>query len=344
MKTRLKIITSSLIYLAHTFSHAGEIWDVKGKKVIIDIEANEKMELNQKFIVLHPKNGKKMGLIEIINKKETKALGILLKGFARVGSPIAPTDSESSSSLFTDFEFSKSEKTQKKDSKKEGNSITATKIEKTQRAPASTEEDFENPLLSFDSSDETQDAHELFKSNNAEGLKQRFPGHWGYGLGITPTQIQASSATSSHSMKGNNFVFRLLYDKPINKIFSLLLGGGNLPLSVSQPDNLLGTANVEANFVSLELNGRISLKQTPMEGLWIGAGLNYFSKSSATSNVVNTDYLNSKIIYQLCLGYNARMDSEYLMFRADYLIHPTYSSNFQKANTSQSVLTAIYFF
>ncbi len=190
------------------------------------------------------------------------------------------------------------------------------------------------------------DDSSVFMNEKPSKKKSKKPiEHWGFGLGITPTFIQIQDSTSNRNLKGNNFVVKLSYDRPIKKKVNLLLGTSLLPLSGSQPDSQLGTAKFEANYLALELMGRINLSPNSMEGLWIGGGLDYlFLLGKASSNVIDTSSVKSRLFPQISIGYNYSMAPEYLTFRFDWLLHTQNPTSGGSVNITQYILSAIYYY
>lgn len=206
--------------------------------------------------------------------------------------------------------------------------------------------DEESSLWSQDNAGDTFADDDFFK-NSAKKKKKKgssFLSRWGFGLGVAPTTIQVKSKTAFYNLKGSNFVVKISYDKPIKKNLSLLFGGSLLPVSGSQVDSALGIAKFEANYTALEANVRFNFFKNPMQGPWVGAGATYLLISKGTSNVVTSSSIASRLVYQMNLGYNAQMGSEYLMLRADYYVYPEAQSSSGYVRINQTVFSAHYFF
>lgn len=210
--------------------------------------------------------------------------------------------------------------------------------------PSSSDE--ESSLWSQDNTGDPFGEDDFFKNNTKKKKKKgsSLLPHWGFGLGIAPTTIQVKSNTSTYNLKASNFVVKISYDKPIKKNLSLLFGGSLLPVNGSQVDMKLGMAKFEANYTALEANGRFNFFKNPMQGTWVGAGASYLLISKGTSNVVASSSIASRLIYQINLGYNAQMGTEYLMFRADYYLYPEAKSLNGFVRVNQTVFSAHYFF
>lgn len=204
----------------------------------------------------------------------------------------------------------------------------------------------ESSLWSHDNGGDPFGEDEFFK-NNSKKKKKKGPilhPHWGFGLGFAPTTIQVKSKTAFYNMKSSNFVIKISYDKPIKKNLSLLFGGSLLPVTGSQADSVLGTAKFEANYTALEANARFNFFKNPMHGPWVGAGASYLLISKGSSNVVASSGITSRLVYQINIGYNAQMGSDYLMFRADSYIYPEAKSSSGYVRINQTLFTANYFY
>ncbi len=192
------------------------------------------------------------------------------------------------------------------------------------------------------SSDEN---NELKKTTRRKKKKPAPPTSlWGFGLGIAPTTIQVKTNTNLYTLKGSNFVVKLSFDKPLRKYINLLAGASLLPSNGSQADSTLGYAKFEANYISFEANGRFSFFGTPLEGPWMGGGGSYLWINKGSSNVVASASITSRFIYQINVGYNARMSTDFLMFRADYYIHPEARSSNGDVKIDQMVFSVSYFY
>lgn len=169
--------------------------------------------------------------------------------------------------------------------------------------------------------------------------------NWGFGLGISPTTIQIKDANQNRNLKGNNFVVRMSYDRPIQKKVNLLLGLSYLPLSGSQPDSQLGTAKFEVNYLSFEGGGRLQLSKSSLNGAWLGVSFIYLmNPSKANSNVIEPKSIKDKYLPVLHFGYNRQMDAEYLSFRLDWLLHTKTQTQTGFVNINQYILSAIYYY
>lgn len=342
MRTSFWLTLPALINILYLPAFAGEILTVKGQKVILLIEEDETIRIHQRLSLTHPDTGSNTGIIEIIKKKNNKALAKILKGYARKGGLTGPINSrddleqdlgiklsdnltDNSDSMTSDSNFES-----ESDSLLDEALTSGPKRKNTQRSPSSTDEDGpSNPFY------QPEEEPSLLNSN---------PGHWGFGLGITPTTIKVSDEFGENTLKGNNFVVRIAYDKPLKKALSVLLGASLLPIAGTQTDDILGMAKVDANYLSLDANVRLSLFGTPMQGPWIGGGFNYLMANSASSNVISPKTMGSRSVFQLCAGINARMDNEYLAFRVDMLMHSKSGSSQAYVLISQYIVSATYFF
>ncbi len=336
IQTYLPIILAINIFSLS--AKAGEIWDVQGKKVVIEFDEGDSIRLHQRYIITHPETNKAMGVVEIIKKKGTKALGKIIRGYARTGGFTTPmqenNDAIDDLSADTVADSDVTDLTSESDPLLEEALSRPLKPKKSRRSPSSLSD--ERPKNPFYDSPEGMES---------TALSRHAPGHWGFGLGVTPTNIDVTTETKVNHLKGTNFVIRVAYDKPLKKAFSVLMGASYLPLAGTQPDTDLGLAKVDANYYSFDINGRVSIFGTPLQGPWIGGGLNYLRASAtATSNVIAPQSMSSRTPFQINVGYNSRMDSEYLMFRGDMLIHPQASSGTYNIKITQYVFSAIYFF
>lgn len=80
---RIQLLTLLLCLLATT-SHAASVSAVKGKKVLISLEGDAVTQ-GDEFYLINPDTQKKAAVIRIIQTKEGKALGELIKGRASSG-------------------------------------------------------------------------------------------------------------------------------------------------------------------------------------------------------------------------------------------------------------------
>lgn len=184
----------------------------------------------------------------------------------------------------------------------------------------------------------------VFMNEKPKKKNKKSTHHWGFGLGLTPTSIQVQEGATVRNLKGNNFVVRFSYDRPILQRVNLVLGANYLPISGSQADPQIGTAKFDANFLSLELMGRLNLNVNSMDGLWIGGGLNYFYHvGKASSNVIDSGSVTSLVIPQVSLGYNSLMSPEFLNFRVDGLYHTEKITQNGSVKITQYIISAIYY-
>jgi hypothetical protein len=287
-------------------AEAATVSEVRGKKIILRVESGEQIQARQKFNIEDPDSGRNLGQVEITRRRGSRAVAKLLKGRAKTG---AVTVSLRSRRHRDDSFVDKDDEYRSR-----------------RRTPASLDNPFEN----------TQ-SYQGNEAPNAHPRKAR----WGFGMGITPTTIRVSDSTGSNTLRGNNFLVRVAYDKPFHRKFTIMLGAGLFPISGTQADDSLGTAKMEAEFLSFEGNLRLHPTGNAQQGPWFGSGLNYLRVSRASSNVVSESSITNRTVLQLSAGYNMRMGSEYLMFRGDMMMHSGADSS---VSISQSVFSAIYFF
>lgn len=349
MKTPRWLLYSACLSLLSASSLAAEVLSVKDKKVVLIFGDDEKIRLHQRFSLTHPDTGDKIGIVEIIKKKDRKALCKIIKGSAKKGAITDAISSKDEIKLDKDpgsmTEENYADMAPPDDSDKDdlySEAMTSgSKKKKSDRTPSS---DLDKNSLG-DTSDGSGITSPFYEPDEppSEGIGAN-PGHWGFGLGITPTTIQISDDFASNNLKGTNFVIRLSYDKPLAKMFSALLSAGTLPVAASQADSVLGTAKLDVAYYSFEAVGRVSFYGTPLQGPWLGAGVNYLRLNDASSNVIDPQSMGSHTVFQLCAGLNARMDYEYLMFRGDILFHPSSGGAGASVKITQYVLSATYFF
>lgn len=317
MKTLAALL--SLFFLTQVYSPAlaGEIRGVRGKKISVELNDDEHVFINQRLVVTSSESGEPTAVIEITKKKGKLVFGKVLKGSVRIGdsTSLAEGDKPQSTPEIT----SHSEK------------VHASNNEEP-RDLASQNDEANNPFYSYDEAPN-------------KGRKSSL-GRWGFGLGITPTTIQVSDGSKENSLKGTNFVVRVLYDKPIKKAVNLLLGASLLPLAGSQSDDTLGTAKVDASYYAFEANGRLGFTSDPRQGGWLGGGINILlAANSTSSNVIDPNSMGgTRWLFQLNAGYNTKMSSDYLMFRGDMLIYPQSTMGDTYVRITQYVFSAIYFF
>lgn len=322
--------TSTVLYIALVLnffslpSSAGEISSYRGKKVVIQLDSGESVRLHQRLVIKDPDSGKRLGILEIVKKRGSKALGQIRRGFAKNGAITSPYKNA------TGFdEFASAEKNRGLDASAVGSDDDLS-LERSSRAPASS---------SPEETDNTNLSNEDGLFDNSEAGPSR-GGLWGFGVGIAPTEIRVSEGQFSNTLKGDNFVVRVAYDQPLQKNLSALLGINILPISGTQADDTLGTAKMDATYLSLEGNLRLSFFRTPSKGPWISGGFNYLRAQNRSSNVVDPSSIENRYTFQVGAGFNASMGSEFLMFRADLLMHSASSS----VSISQQIFSAIYFF
>ncbi len=335
MKTSSRLALSVFVNLLYLPAIAGEILSVNAQKVIILLTDEEPLRRHQRFSITHPDTGNKTGVIEIVRKKGNKALGKLLRGYARKGGHTAPADNRDDLAEEMGAKSSKSF-SDVTDADPEGEALLEEVLASNQR---------KKPAPRAPTSiDEGGPSNPFYEPEEEPSIQKSNPGHWGFGLGVTPTTISVSNEFGQNTLKGNNFVVRIAFDKPIKKSFGILFGANYLPIAGTHADDAFGMAKVEANYLSFEMNGRINFVSTPMQGPWIGGGINYMMSNSATSNVIDPQSLGNHTLFQFCLGYNARMNNEYLTFRGDFLLHPQTTSGGTNVKINQYILSAIYFF
>lgn len=195
----------------------------------------------------------------------------------------------------------------------------------------------------LDASSEFPDDDVFQNKSKKKKKRSRLHPHWGFGLGISPTTIQVQTTSSYYNLKGTGFLIRILYDKPLNRFFTLMGGATYLPLSGTQADSKLGTAKFEANYTALEMNARFNFQGDPQQGVWLGGGGSYLL-GHGSSNVVASSSITNRFAFQASAGYNASMGNEFLMLRGDYYIHPEASSKSGYVKIAQSSISAIYFY
>lgn len=315
-------------------SFAGKITKVRGRQAVVQMDNEERLRLRQRIVMANPNTGDPIGILEITRKKGTRALGKIIKGRARIGAYTSPVRTQNDLEMeYIQDEPTLAESSNDPSSEKNHRGLEEEDPNSQDRDLASIEDESPNP---FDtSSNIVADPSEVSKKNR---------GLWGFGLGISPTTIKVQDGSYKNNLKGNNFIIKISYDKPIRRLVSLLLGGGLLPISGTEADPLLGTAKMDANYLSFEGNLRVCLSGKASDGLWFGGGLNYLKSSSRSSNVVDPSSMGDRVLFQISAGYNSGMSAEYLMYRADLLMHPSSTSASNSVNVSQYVLSAIYFF
>lgn len=336
MKTLSGLTLLTLIALTPPPALAGEVSKIQGNKVVIQLSDDEYVRLRQRLAISHPDTGAKIGLIEIIRKRGKKAVGKLVRGRARIGGLTDPARGP--------LELSDDSENNRDDSRlsrqddgydSEGSPYENPRSQRNprSRAPASADDGTDNP---FNHTDEV---------DFPEPPTTKRMALWGFGIGISPTTIKINDGNTSNTLKGYNFIARVAYDRPLKKNFGLLLGVGLLPIGGTQADDDLGVAKMEANYLTFEGNLRLNLTGKSSDGLWVGGGINYLrATSSPSSNVVDPSSMGSRMLFQINGGWNTSMGSEYIMYRADMLMHPSSSSSLRAVNVTQYVLSATYFF
>jgi hypothetical protein len=334
----LKTLSSFfLIFLFLTSSVpalAGRITKVRGRQAVVQMSGDEFLRLRQRIVLANPNTGDRIGILEITRKKGNRALGNIIKGRARVGALTSPLRGQG------ELE----EEYNEPSSNLADNNFDDSFGKDDFSADSNSQSDQERELASID--DDATNPFETSGNIVADPTpKHTNRGLWGFGLGISPTTIKVQEGTYRNHLKGNNFLVKINYDKPLRRLVSVLLGAGTLPISGSEPDTLLGTAKMEVNYLSFEGNLRLNFSGKASEGLWVGGGLNYLkSTSPGSSNVVDPSSMGDRVLYQISAGYNSGMSAEYLMYRADILMHPSSTSSRNSVNISQTIFSAVYFF
>lgn len=338
------------VTLSSALSEALEIKSIQGK----DVTLLFREELNapyagQQFLVVDGKTDNDIGIIEVtlIGRRQAKAR--LLRG--RISRNDYLLEKESSPAMNEDDAYPYEGRASSRGRRRTYRSTLPSDslFSSIERGPSSEAIFGERPSqLAWASSTGTGgggfDNFGSKSSWDASDLNVFSSLKLGFGLGFSPLAMTVASASGIRNLEGMNFVAKSHLSLDLKKVMAMDFGISWMPLSANAEDSVLGTAKFRANYLAFDGIARINFWKSAISGPWVGGGLNYFYLLSGTSNLIRSSSIGSEIFLQLSAGINKQMSKEYFCYRFDYLLRPFSSNSTGAVDTTQFIISGIYYY
>jgi outer membrane protein W len=276
------------VFLLNAFNDvfAAQIAAVKGKQVLIMGD-----NLEQGALYFAVENGKKKGIVKILNIKGRKALATLLKGSAAKGNNLV-------------FRPKKSK--------------TGTTTASKTQAPKSNAKNYDK--YSEESSSKFDNSSDYRKSGSG---KQ-------YSLGgMIVYQQNSSSVTfsdnSTDSLSGTGIGFKAFGDYPFSDHINIRGEFGTVPFTAEGTNKCTGICVMNISYIGASLMARYMLgSSTDKTRFWGGAGAALiFPTGTGDTNAVNADDVGSTLIFNLGGGFDYNINNKYYIpVAAEYSLFP----------------------